>query len=156
MRFKVFIALAFATALLTLPACGIVNAITGGNSGTVQQLWLDVPQLPESTKAELSLPLPVRLVLQQALPGKFDFIAFTTSKLPFDVINYYSVERMKVSGWNADSAGCVGEKSSADGGFCLFTRKTAAGEQRVAVVISKDGKDKPTQIFYARVDAGGK
>ncbi len=100
----------FAGALLLLLAftmfmtmgCGIVNSLLGGKtSGTVDDLWADVPRLDGLTKSNLDLPLSTRLIIKTAVSaalgkdgGDFNFIAFTTNKTPKDAMDFYTTERM--------------------------------------------------------------
>ena len=53
------------------------------------------------TKANLQLPLAAQIGLNAALQGKFNFIAFTTKKLPADVQAFYTKDRMRAAGWPA-------------------------------------------------------
>ena len=77
------------TMFMTL-GCGIASALLGGQtSGTVDDLWADVPRLDGLTKTKLDLPLSTRLIIKTAVKatmgndgGNFDFIAFTTGKTP--------------------------------------------------------------------------
>ena len=148
----------FISVALTLgtAGCGLINAVAGDSAGTVQQLWLDVPQFPDSVKIESTIPLPARIVVQQAISGKYDFIAFSSAKLPNDVVGYYTLERMKTSGWNPASAGCSGDRLNVDGGFCTFYRSGSSGRQVLAIVVTRDGKDQPTQVYFARANEGSK
>ncbi len=52
MKRKSLAVLLSVTMLLTM-ACGIVNTLTGGGSGTTANLWSDVPPFEGATKANL-------------------------------------------------------------------------------------------------------
>jgi hypothetical protein len=125
----------------------------GSNPGTVSSLWADVPPFEGSVKAELTLPTPVKLLIQSVTNGRFDFIAYTTPKLPAQIQAFYTIDRMKTYGWNATSTGCIGDKNSVEGGLCIFTRKDGNRDITLIIVLSHD--DPPntlTSIYYARTD----
>jgi hypothetical protein len=138
--------------------CGIVNTLTGGGSGgggTASNLWPDVPAFSGATKANLDLPLPVRLAVQAAFQGKLDFISYTTGQPIKAVQDFYTAERMQASGWNSDSNGCTGNATSdqlPQGAFCIFNKKEDGKELGLAIVVTQDDKTKQTQIFYVRID----
>ncbi len=138
--------------LLLLTGCGAMRSIVSPSSGTVSSLWPDVPPFPEANKADLPLPNAARIVIESTVPGRLDAIAYGTPKLPPDVMAYYTVDRMSAAGWSPGSTGCVGDRQSPDGGFCFFVRKTGEKTINMIVVISRDAKDKPTSIYYVRVD----
>lgn len=72
-------------------SCRMVESLTGGEkAGTVNSLWPDVPPFPGATKADLAIPLGMRLILRAAMQGKINFIAFTTSKSAQEVKDFYS------------------------------------------------------------------
>jgi len=49
-------------------SCRMVESLTGGEkAGTVNSLWPDVPPFAGATKADLAIPLGVRLVLRAAM-----------------------------------------------------------------------------------------
>src|SRR4051812_42617517 len=94
--------LILAFAMFMTMGCGIANALLGGKtSGTVDDLWADVPRLDSLTKSNLDLPLSTRLIIKTMVKatigndgGDFDFIAFTTSKTPKAVMDFYTTQRM--------------------------------------------------------------
>jgi hypothetical protein len=145
--------------LVLTSACGMLSTLTGGGSGTAtNSLWADVPQLDGATKTSTELPLPVRLIAQQMLGGKFGFVSYKTTKSADDIKTFYSTETMQGLGWQADSGGC--NAISADtsggnnpaGGFCTFTR-TDAGKQTVLLIMLGQADDsKDTQLFYVRAE----
>lgn len=142
------------TMLLTM-ACGIVNTLTGGGSGTTANLWSDVPPFEGATKANLELPLAAKIAVQAAFQGKLEFIAFTTTKGVQDVVDFYTADRMKNSGWTKESAGCTsGSTSTQDtpGAFCFYGKQEDAKETGLVIVATQDEKTKQTQIFYVRID----
>jgi len=151
-RFKAFwMITAFCMAMLS--GCGAVRSLVGPATGTVANLWPDVPAYPTATKADLGMPVPVQLLLQSATGGRFDLIAFTTPRTPPEIVAFYTLDRMRQMGWAANSTGCVGDKNSPDGGICIFTRKEGIKDITLAIVISKDDPpSRNTSIYYARAD----
>jgi hypothetical protein len=149
------LAVLLSIAMLLTMACGVVNTLTGGGSGTTTSLWSDVPPFEGATKANLDLPLAAKLAVQAAFQGKLEFIAFTTTKGTQDVVNFYTADRMKSSGWTTESAGCTSGSTSTDsnqGAFCFYGKKEDAKETGLVIVVAQDDKTKQTQIFYVRID----
>jgi hypothetical protein len=141
--------------LIFASACGMVNTLLSGrSSGTVNQLWADVPPLDGAAKADLEMPLAARLAVQAMLQGKMDFIAYTTNRTPAQVVEFYTLERMNQAGWNvADAAGCTADAGSdSTGGLCFFGKKSTDQNLGLAIIIAQDENSKQTQIFYARID----
>jgi hypothetical protein len=146
-------------------ACGIVNSMLGLNksSGTVSELWSDVPPLEGATKADLEMPLAFQLMLRAMTRGGVDYIAFTTTKTPDEIKDFYTVELMQANGWKVvDLEGnqtgqqsCVGDQSDAGsaGALCLFGKDDDENEILLAIVIAEDEQAKQTNVFYTRIDA---
>ena len=154
MKRKSLAALLSVTMLLTM-ACGIVNTLTGGGSGTTTSLWSDVPPFEGASKANLDLPLAAKIAVQAAFQGKLEFIAFTTGKGVQDVVDFYTADRMKSSGWTSESAGCTTGSTSTEGtpgAFCFYGKKEDAKQTGLVIVVTQDEKTKQTQIFYVRID----
>jgi hypothetical protein len=146
--------------LVVATACSLTSLIPGGgSSGTVSELWQDVPPLDGATRESIEIPLPVKLALQAMLQGKLEFIVFTTTKTPQEVREFYTNERMRAEGWDVDnSPGCeVGQTESKSGmeNMCLFQKKQGAQTVGLVVLMVPDEKTKKTQLFYARVLAEG-
>jgi hypothetical protein len=146
-------------ALLTLAmiltmACGIVNTLTGGSSGTVASLWPDVPPLDGATLAKLDLPLAAKLAVQAMFQGKLEFVSYTSSKTIPDIQAFYSADRMKQSGWTSDTGGCTGgaNNSGAQGAFCFYSKTDTGKDIGLAIIMAQDDKTKESQIFYVRID----
>lgn len=136
-------------------SCRLVETLTGNSSsGTVSNLWPDVPPFAGATKADLEIPLGARLAIRAAMQGKINFIAFTTDKSAQEVQNFYLNERMKAAGWTPNEKGCIGdsEDKQSQGAICLFTRKDGDKQEGLAIVMAQDEKSKQTEIFYARID----
>jgi hypothetical protein len=142
-------------ALIFTTACGMVTTLLGGkSSGTVTDLWADVPRMDGMTKTDMEMPLAARLALQAMFQGRMDFIAFTTDAAPQAVLDFYTKERMGGEGWDSeDGTGCFGDADTAEEGtICVFT-KTADGKNEVmGVVAAKDAETNKTAIFFARID----
>lgn len=151
-----------ATAIFTLflllsivVSCKMAESLSGGEkAGTVSSLWPDVPPFEGATKADLQIPLGMRLILRAAMQGKISFIAFTTPKSAQEVKDFYTAERMKASGWTLADKGCVGdtEDQKSQGAFCLFQRKDGTKQEGLAIIVAEDDKAKLTNIFYTRID----
>ena len=149
------LAVLLSVAMLLTMACGILNSLGGGNAGSTTNLWSDVPPFEGATKANLDLPLTAKLAVQAAFQGKLQFIAFTTSRGTQDVVDFYTAERMKSSGWTNDSAGCTTGNTSNTGNpgaFCFYGKKEDGKETGLVIVVTQDEKTKQTQIFYVRID----
>ena len=137
-------------------SCRLSERLAGDkNAGTVSQLWPDVPPLEGATKADLEIPLGVRLMIRTMAQGKVNFISFRTSKTAQEVKDFYSNDRMKAAGWLANDKGCMGdtEDTKNHGAMCLFSRKDQGKEEALAIIVAQDEKLPETNIFYARIDA---
>ena len=136
-------------------SCRLSERLAGDkNAGTVSQLWPDVPPLEGATKADLEIPLGVRLMIRTMAQGKVNFISFRTSKTAQEVKDFYSNDRMKAAGWLANDKGCTGdtEDTKNHGAMCLFSRKDQGKEEALAIIVAQDEKLPETNIFYARID----
>ncbi|MEZ4771371.1 MAG: hypothetical protein R2844_23505 [Caldilineales bacterium] len=144
----------------TLAGCG-----GGGSSSNVNNLWSDVPGLPQAERANIKLPLPLRLVMEAAVKAsasdsdvnldKFDVVGYTTNMSPSEVTDYYSQERMAAAGWNlSDQPGCMGgvDTSGAGGGMCLYGRDDGNQQSLLVILPASDGDSGKTQVFYVRFD----
>ena len=137
-------------------SCKLSERLAGDkNAGTVSELWSDVPPFQGATKAEIEIPLGMRLLIRGMTQGKVNFISFRTDKPAQEVKDFYSVERMKAAGWAANDKGCTGdtEDSKNHGAVCLFSKKNNGKEEALAIIVAQDEKLPDTNIFYARVDA---
>ena len=137
-------------------SCRLSERLAGDkNAGTVSQLWPDVPPFEGATKADLEIPLGVRIMIRAMSQGKVNFISFRTSKTAQEVKDFYSNDRMKAAGWLANDKGCTGdtEDTKNHGSLCLFSRKDNGKEEALAIIVAQDEKLPETNIFYARVDA---
>ena len=136
-------------------SCKLSERLAGDkNAGTVSELWPDVPPLQGATKADLEIPLGVRLLIRGMSQGKVNFISFRTDKSAQEVKDFYSNDRMKAAGWNGNDKGCTGdtEDTKNHGAVCLFSRKGGGKEEGLAIFVAQDEKLPETNIFYARID----
>jgi hypothetical protein len=137
-------------------SCKLSERLAGDkNAGTVSELWPDVPPFQGATKAEIEIPLGMRLLIRGMTQGKVNFISFRTDKPAQEVKDFYSVERMKAAGWIANDKGCTGdtEDTKNHGAICLFSKKNNGKDEALAIIVAQDEKQPDTNIFYARVDA---
>jgi hypothetical protein len=137
-------------------SCKLSEKLAGGkNAGTVSELWPDVPPFQGATKAEIEIPLGMRLLIRGMTQGKVNFISFRTDKPAQEVKDFYSVDRMKAAGWIANDKGCTGdtEDTKNHGAICLFSKKNNGKDEALAIIVAQDEKQPDTNIFYARVDA---
>jgi hypothetical protein len=137
-------------------SCKLSERLAGDkNAGTVSELWPDVPPFQGATKAEIEIPLGMRLLIRGMTQGKVNFISFRTDKPAQEVKDFYSVDRMKAAGWIANDKGCTGdtEDTKNHGAICLFSKKNNGKDEALAIIVAQDEKHPDTNIFYARVDA---
>src|SRR5215213_5854448 len=136
-------------------SCKLSERLAGDkNAGIVSQLWADVPPVQGATKADLEIPLGVRLLIRGMSQGKVNFISFRTDRSAQEVKDFYSNERMKAAGWTANDKGCTGDTDDTKnhGAVCLFSRKDGSKEEGLAIFVAQDEKLPETNIFYARID----
>ena len=148
--------LALALILGVALSCKLGERLAGDkNAGTVSTLWSDVPPFEGATKADLEIPLGARLFIRGMMQGQVNFISFKTSKTAQEVKDFYTKERMKAAGWNADERGCVGDtedEQNNHGAVCLYQRKDGGKDEGLAIIVAQDEKLPETNIFYARID----
>ncbi len=140
-------------------SCKLSEKLAGDkNAGTVSELWPDVPPFQGATKAEIEIPLGMRLLIRGMTQGKVNFISFRTDKPAQEVKDFYSVERMKAAGWIANDKGCTGdtEDTTNHGAMCLFSKKNNGKDEALAIIVAQDEKLPDTNIFYARIDTTNK
>ena len=157
-RKTVFLVLLIAT-VVALAGCG-----GGGSKSNVNDLWSDVPGLPQAEKADIKLPLPLRLIMQAAVKAsasdgdvdldKFDVVGYTTSMTPGEVTDYYSQDRMAQAGWNVDNQmGCLSSgDTAAGGGMCMYGKDDGKQQSLLVILPASDGDSGKTQVFYVRFD----
>ena len=136
-------------------SCKLSERLMGDkNSGTVSALWPDVPAFAGATKTDMEIPLGARLLIRTMSQGKLNFIAFRTDKPAQEVQDFYSKDRMKAAGWNADQRGCTGdtEDTKNHGAVCLYEKKESGKDEGLAIIVAQDEKLPDTNIFYARID----
>ena len=136
-------------------SCKLAERLGGDkNAGTVSELWPDVPPFQGATKAEVEIPLGVRLLIRGMSQGKVNFISFRTDKSAQEVKDFYSNDRMKAAGWAATDKGCTGdmEDKNNHGAMCMFSRRDGGKEEALAIIVAQDEKLPETNIVYARID----
>ena len=136
-------------------SCKLSERLAGDkNAGTVSELWPDVPPFQGATKAEIEIPLGMRLLIRGMTQGKVNFISFRTDKPAQEIKDFYSNDRMKAAGWAANDKGCTGdtEDTKNHGAVCLFSRKSGGKEEGLAIIVAQDENLPETNIFYARID----
>ena len=111
-------------------SCKLAERLGGDkNAGTVSELWPNVPPFQGATKAEVEIPLGVRLLIRGMSQGKVNFISFRTDKPAQEVKDFYSNDRMKAAGWAANDKGCTGdmEDKKNHGAMCMFSPRRRQG-----------------------------
>lgn len=171
MKIKIVLVGLLALAAFVLSGCGLVQGIMGSQGGTVSNLWSDVPPLPNATKANFSIPPLVQLVIQGFIQAanadstndtkldKFDFIAYESTQTPQQVAEFYTPDKMKSAGWDAeDTPGCTSTTGDAGaGGFCAFGKNMSDNAGTVLLIIPvKDDSTNKTQVFFIRFEASKK
>ena len=147
--------LALALVLGVAVSCKLAERLGGDkNAGTVSELWPDVPPFQGASKADIEIPLGIRLLIRGMTQGKVNFISFRTDKTAQEVKDFYSNDRMKAAGWAANDKGCTGdmEDKKNHGAICVFSRRDGGKEEGLAIVVAQDEKLPETNIFYARID----
>ena len=160
--------LVFCLALTLSFACNPLSGVLGGSEGgTGANLWPDVPSYPGAEKVDLELPLFIRLAVEAAsrtiMPGagdsagKLEFITFTTSDTPEDVMAFYTVDRMVGQGWqmSEDQPGCSNSSVEGEGigGMCVFGEEADPLSSALFVVIAADSESGSSNLFFVRIDA---
>ena len=156
MRHKYMVLGLLVGALIFTCACGMISSLLGGkSSGTVSDLWTDVPRMDGMTKTDMEMPLAARLALQAVMQGRMDFIAYTTDATPQAVLDFYTAERMSGQGWDTqEGTGCFGDAETAEEGtVCIYTKTADGKNELLGIVAAKDAETNKTAIFFARVDA---
>src|SRR3569832_2013342 len=124
-------------------SCKLSEKLAGDkNAGTVSELWPDVPPFQSATKAEIEIPLGMRLLIRGMTQSKMNFITFRTDKPAQEVKDFYSVDRMKAAGWIANDKGCTGDTENATnhGAVCLFSKKNIGKDDALAIIVAQDEK----------------
>jgi hypothetical protein len=150
---------------------GLGNLVGGAPAKTVTEMWTDVPLMDGMTKVTTDLPLTAKLAIQAFVKaasqgdGGLDFIAYTTSKTPDDVVNYYTVDKMQQAGWDMqDQTGCTSASSlsatsssdqanSGVGAICFFGKQATDSNQTfLSIFVAPDQAGGKTQVFFIRVE----
>jgi len=152
-------------------SCRLVDKFTGDqNLKKVGELWSDVPRMEGLASSETEMPLFVKLLMRTALnnlyrlnkpgedktPATGDWAVFTTPKLPEDVKNFYTNERMTSFGsWEAsDKSTCLnGSEHGFSGVACVFRKVANNHEIGLLIVAAQDQQKKQTNVFFVRVES---
>jgi hypothetical protein len=153
--------------LLVALACNPLSNVIGGEAGTVANLWSDVPPYPGADKVDLEMPLFIQVAVQAASKaimanagdsaGNLEFITYSTTDAPEDVMAFYTVDRMAGDGWemDQDQPGCTtgGLEGQDSGGMCIFGKQAEPLSSVLFVVIVPDSDTGASSLFYVRIDA---
>jgi hypothetical protein len=154
--------------VLVALACNPLSGLSGGDAGTVDNLWPDVPPYPGASKTDVELPLFARVMVEAATraimagagedAGDLEFIGFTTGDSPEDVMAFYTIDRMAGEGWTAgeeSEIGCTtGSTSGEDmGGFCGFGKESGGRISGLFIMIVPGSEGSGNDVFYVRIDA---
>jgi hypothetical protein len=143
-------------AIVFATGCGMIGSLLSGtSSGTVNDLWIDVPRMDGMTKADLEFPLAARLAMQAISQGRLNFIAYTTDATPQSVLDFYTTERMTRQGWTAgEQGGCFqGDSSGQEATVCIYTKEANGTNELLGIVAGNDPETNKTAIFFGRIDA---
>jgi hypothetical protein len=132
----------------------IGSLLSGTSSGTVNDLWSDVPRMDGMTKADLEFPLAARLAMQAFSQGRMNFIAYTTDATPQSVLDFYTVERMAGQGWRTgEQGGCFeGDSSGQEATVCIYSKDVNGNSELLGIVAGNDPETNKTAIFFGRID----
>lgn len=153
---KSMLTISLAAIMFLTMACGMLGNLVGGDATAVTALWQDVPKLEGATRLDTEMPAAIKVVMNAALGGKFDFVVYKSSATPEQIKAFYSVERMQGLGWAADSTGCNNVAAQADGGadlaggLCTFSKIENGKQSVLLIVLGKTESGAETRLFYAR------
>lgn len=163
-----FVLLALVTAALACGPLGDLGSLTGGGqAGSVNSLWSDVPAYPGATRVDVEMPLPLRMAVEAmgnviALPDfggtdtlqQLQFIAYSTSDSAEQIQAFYTNQRMAGDGWDSgEGPGCLAPEAGAEqfGAMCVFDKETAT-QGSALFIVATAGDSGESVIFYVRAD----
>ncbi|HEU0175051.1 MAG TPA: hypothetical protein VFV58_12400 [Blastocatellia bacterium] len=168
---KFFAAVLFGALVFGGASCSKIKTITGDyqNLKKVGDLWSDVPRMDGLGPSEAEMPIYVKLLMRTALNnlGRLnnenedrthstgDWVVFTTAKLPEDVKNFYTNDRMtSFGGWDASkNSTCLnGSEYSFSGVGCVFGKNSNNRAIGLLIVAAQDEQKKQTTVFFVRVE----
>lgn len=156
--------------VLAVASCRMINTLTGDqNLKKVGDLWSDVPRMDGLASSEAEMPIYVKLLMRTALNNLYrlnkenedrskssgDWAVFTTAKVPDDVKNFYTNERMTSFGnWEASkNSTCLnGKEQGFSGVACVFNKEVNNRGIGLLIVAAQDEQKKQTTIFFVRVE----
>lgn len=158
-------------------SCSFFNTVTntvssavGGaadeSEAKVDELWPDVPLMHGLDKADFSIPLPVRVMLNAFIGAmgqggdkpRMSFMAYsTTTRSVQEIMDFYNPDLMAQSGWNgADQPGCqmaTEGDSKGDGAGCFYFKVDSNQKGSVlAVVLGENSAANEISVFFVRFD----
>jgi len=151
-------------------ACGAVNAVksvagSDANLRTTTELWSDVPRMDGLATSQMEMPVFVHVLMRTALDGMGDgkdtgdWIVFSSSKLPEEVKNFYTNERMAAQGWEpSKNSTCLNGTDQGIPGvgvFCVFEKLEPDKRVELLITASQDTQTKETTVFFVRVQEVG-
>lgn len=164
-------AILFGLLLLAVMSCSLIDKFASGGQkmNKASELWSDVPRMAGLAQSDLELPLAIKLLLRTALnnlwrlnkegedktPVDGDWIVFTSGKLPADVQNFYTNERMTSAGnWETgkESTCLDGKENGINGVLCVFQKVADKKEILLAIIAMQDDKSKQTNVFFLRLE----
>lgn len=167
---KTFAIVLFGALVFAITSCRIIDKLTGDqNLKKVGDLWSDVPRMEGLASSEAEMPMYVKLLMRTALnnlyrlnkenedrtPSKGDWAVFATTKLPQDVKNFYTNERMTSFGsWEASkNSTCLnGSDHGFSGVACVFKKIANNRGIGLLIVAAQDEQKKQTNVFFVRVE----
>lgn len=144
--------LALALLLAVALSCNLAERLGGDDESVmVNSLWPDVPPFSGSTKTDMKLPLPMRIIFSRVMKGKASFITFRTDKSPQEVKDFYSGNSMTDAGWTRENEGCFHdtENMQSGGSLCSFT-KGQPTKDGLGIMVQPESSG--ATIFYMRMD----
>lgn len=162
------VGMAMVVAAIACSPLGDLGSLTGGGeAGSINSLWSDVPAYPGATRVDIEMPLPLKLAVEgmagmigSQLPGdsgtlrELQFVAYSTTDSAEQIQAFYTKERMAGEGWESDEGpGCGGAEPGMEqfGAFCVFAKETAT-ENSALFVVATAGDAGESVIFYMRAD----
>jgi hypothetical protein len=168
---KLFAAILFGALVFGFASCSKIKTLTGSdqNLKKVGDLWSDVPRMDGLAPSEAEMPIYVKLLMRTALNnlGRLnndnedrtrstgDWAVFTTAKLPEDVRNFYTNDRMTSFGtWEASkNSTCLnGSEYHFSGVGCVFKKNSNNRGIGLLIVAAQDEQKKQTTVFFVRVE----
>jgi hypothetical protein len=171
---KFFAAILLGAFVFIATSCRIINTLTNDqNLKRVGDLWSDVPRMDGLAPSDAEMPIFVKVLIRTALnnlyrlnkegedktPSSGDWAVFTTTKLPDDVKNFYTNDRMtSFGGWEASkNSTCLNGKEQGFSGIgCVFRKVSNNRGIGLLIVAAQDEQKTHTNVFFVRVETDEK